>query len=55
MPFFISIPSAIRYWHRRYLYKYNKPKYCKMPGYDSVWFERQATRLGLDYIISDKF
>lgn len=55
MPFVISIPSAIRYWRRRYLYKYDKPRYCKIPGYDAAWFERQATRFGLDYIISDKF
>lgn len=46
MPFVVSIPSAVRYWHREYLIK--RKGYLKemLPAYDSVWFERQATKLG---------
>lgn len=55
MPFVISIPSAIRYWYRRILEKKNYRKYRNLPPYDSVWFERQATEWGTNYIITDKF
>lgn len=44
MPFIISVPSAIRYWYRRW------KKRCgveNLPHYDSIWFEGQATRLGI--------
>lgn len=40
MPFVVSIPSAIRYWHRMFT-----PNKQHTP-YDSVWFEAQATKLG---------
>ena len=39
MPFAVCIPSAIRYWYRIYS---KKPQ----PPYDSIWFERWATKLG---------
>ena len=42
MPFIVSIPSAIRYWYRRF-------KRDELPPYDSIWFEGQATRLGKKY------
>lgn len=49
MPFVISIPSAIRYWYREIIYRKNREKYWTLPGYDSIWFEGQATRLGDEY------
>jgi hypothetical protein len=43
----VAIPSATRYWYRRRLRKaYGEPILKKLPSYDSVWFEGQATRLG---------
>ena len=45
-PFLVSIPSAIRYHYREHLYKKGiRPK----TAYDAIWFEGQATKLGLDY------
>ena len=44
MPFVICIPSAARYWYREYLWHFNKEKYRKLPPYDSIWFEGQATK-----------
>ena len=38
MPFLVSVPSAIRYWYR----KFREPQ----TEYDSIWFERWASRLG---------
>lgn len=47
MPFIICIPSAIRYWHRelRYYKRGKEPK----TDYDDIWFEGQATRLGMRF------
>ena len=47
MPFIISIPSAIRYWYRELKIKNGEKNF---PSYDSIWFEGQATKLGLKYI-----
>lgn len=45
-PFIVSIPSAIRYHYREHLKKKGvKPK----TGYDDIWFEAQATKLGIEY------
>lgn len=46
MLFVISIPSAIRFWHRNIQYKKGK----KLKPYDSIWFEEQASRWGLTYV-----
>lgn len=46
MPFVVSIPSAIRYWYRKYLIRFKKVKYYDLPDYDSIWFEGQATKWG---------
>lgn len=40
--FAIGIPSAIRYWKR----EFTKDK-SNLPLYDSIWFEGQATKLGI--------
>lgn len=43
----VTIPSAIRYWYRRFRVKLG----FSNTDYDSIWFEKQATRLGaLAYI-----
>ena len=44
-PFIICIPSAIRYWYRE-LHYYRRGKKPKT-DYDDIWFEGQATRLGM--------
>lgn len=53
-PVVISIPSAIRYHYRNFLSKHNKEKYALLPNYDSIWFEGQATKWGLEYIKTNK-
>ena len=46
MPFIVSIPSAARYWYR----EWQRHKGIKdLPPYDSIWFEGQATTIGIDY------
>lgn len=47
MLFVISIPSLIRFWYIRYLYKKGE---TNIPDYDSIWFEGQATRWGKEYV-----
>lgn len=47
MPFVVSIPSAIRYWFRRIAEKNGKP--CQS-GYDEIWFEGEATKLGTEFM-----
>lgn len=47
MPFVISIPSAIRYWYRKY--KISKGLGYTLPEYNSIWFESWATSLGKKY------
>lgn len=44
---FISLQSTIRYWYRRISSKFGKKH---KNGYDHIWFEGQATRLGTEYI-----
>lgn len=42
MPFLITIPSVIRYW-----YQTNRDnKGLPNKPYESIWFEKQATKLG---------
>ena len=54
MPFVICIPSAIRYWYREFIWHFNKEKFNKLPDYDAIWFEGQATKWGKKYITTDK-
>ena len=54
MPFVICIPSAIRYWYREFIWHFNKEKFNKLPEYDAIWFEGQATKWGKKYVITDK-
>lgn len=42
----VSIPSAIRYWYRNFLFRFKFEKYCKLSDYDSIWFEGNATDIG---------
>lgn len=46
-PFVINIPSAIRYWYRRFRDRIGRP--CKT-GYYDIWFEEDASLLGGLYI-----
>ena len=54
MPFVICIPSAIRYWYREFIWHCNKEKFNKLPEYDAIWFEGQATKWGKKYVTTDK-
>lgn len=49
MLFIIMIPSAVRYWYLELKY-YRKGLY---KPYDAVWFEKQATKWGEKYILTD--
>ena len=53
MPFVICIPSAIRYWYREFIWHFNKEKFNKLPEYDAIWFEGQATKWGKKYVSTD--
>lgn len=44
----VSLPSAFRFWWRELKRKKN-PK-IKLPPYDSIWFEGQASRSGRKFI-----
>ena len=46
-PFFlliVALPSVIRFWYRELVYRFGNP--AKLPDYDSIWFEGQATKSG---------
>lgn len=43
---FITLASAIRYHYRKIAFKRGK---FNLPGYDDIWFEGQATKLGEYY------
>lgn len=47
MPFVVSIPSAIRYWHRVFSAKAGNPI---KTSYYSAWFESEASTLGKEFI-----
>ncbi len=47
MPFLVAFPSLFRYWYRTLRTALHRP--CKTK-YDAAWFEKQATRLGMQYI-----
>lgn len=47
-PFLISIPSAIRYWHREL--KYHRKGLNPKTAYYDIWFEDQATTFGYLYV-----
>ena len=46
MPFLVAIPSASRAWWRKRVCATDYARYLKLPGYEDVWFERQATKWG---------
>ena len=50
MPLVICIPSAIRYWYREFIWHFNREKFNKLPEYDAIWFEGQATKWGKKYV-----
>ena len=42
-PFIVTIPSAIRYWYRKYR---QRKGLTNSTPYDAIWFEKQATEWG---------
>lgn len=50
--FLVAIPSAVRYWYREL--KYNRKGINPPTEYDSIWFEKQATKWGEKYINTDR-
>lgn len=46
MPFIVCIPSAVRYWYRKYREYIGKPCTTK---YDDIWFEGHASKIGTIY------
>ncbi len=46
MPFVVCLPSVSRYWARRIG---ERTKHPPKTGYDDIWFEGSATRLGTRY------
>lgn len=46
-PFVVAIPSACRYWH--FQNETKKGNGASLPGYDDVWYEGQATKIGYEY------
>lgn len=48
MPFLVCIPSAIRYWYRKW--KYHDKNLTPPTEYDDIWFEGEATKLGTEYM-----
>ena len=49
MPFLVSIPSSVRYRAHRLRRRRGK----RLPPYDGIWFEGQATKLGRTYFGED--
>ncbi len=52
MPFLVSIPSTIRYHYRKIRRRINRN--CYLPPYDSIWFEKEATRFGRHFFCEDE-
>ena len=48
MPLLVNVPSSLRFWYRKAVMRLVPGK--KLPPYDSIWFEAEATRLGKEYI-----
>lgn len=46
MPFLVAIPSVSRARWRQRIYSTDYARYIKLPKYEDVWFERQATEWG---------
>ena len=44
----VGLPSSLRYWTRRVSARVAKRELKK--AYDAIWFERQATQTGLEYL-----
>ena len=51
-PFVIGIPSLIRCQWREFIVKHRGV--TRLPDYDAIWFERNATNYGYKYFIVEK-
>lgn len=49
-PFVIAIPSAVRYWYREIVVRLGIRRRSELPGYYDIWFEKNASNLGQNYI-----
>lgn len=47
MPFLVNLPSTLRYHYRNIQSRLHPKK--KLPPYDAIWFEAQATKLGMHF------
>lgn len=47
MLIFVNLPSTLRYWLRRLFEKLGR---VPRAGYYDIWFEKQASELGADYM-----
>lgn len=53
-PFIVAIPSFVRYHYRNIVYKIDIAKYFSLPDYYDIWFEKQATEFGDEYLLEEK-
>lgn len=51
--FVIAIPSFLRYHYRDWAINTGRKTWKDLPDYDSIWFEKQATKWGEKYIETD--
>lgn len=51
MPFAVCIPSATRFWWRKFMKKIGKPP---KTYYDDIWFEGNATKIGNEVMNNEK-
>lgn len=48
MPLLVNVPSSLRFWYRKAVQKL-WPEH-KLPPYDGIWFEAEASEIGKEYI-----
>ena len=48
--FLVAIPSFVRCQYYNWIYTHRPEKAYKLPDYESIWFERDATQLGIEAI-----
>ena len=48
MPLIVNIPSSARFWIRKGIQMVCPDR--KLPPYDSIWFEKEATEIGKEYV-----
>lgn len=51
-PFLVGIPSVVRYWYREFLWRKHRDRWRRLPDYDAIWFEHDATVRGEAFVKS---